>query len=1753
MNAKRTALSTIIVLAAVVAPLVVAYEPAPGGDLIDQFASPISLGRSGAPPMQESVSGDTINPAASALKQRTHLDASYLSIVSDGSVRGHAANIGAAFPYPVGVFSGSLSFMSVDETAINLGQRVGVSLGFSKDLYPRLLFGAGLRGRYGSNEGESGFAGGLDLGVINTIGAVGPLRDVSWGLAVTQMGNGLALGYPSASPAPFTPALSASATVVDTDSFDLGATFRLTAPTFQSVTAHATLAAKLFDRVSIAGGWDFNAAETGASNLPSLSLTYHARTDLKTTEGFVAEQGWARSEIDVHGAFAPLYDDVYAAGLGLNAALGVVDEDPPSVGVDYTEERYLSPNNDGASDELLLPIDITDERYVKGWALSIYDESGALVQTIENKEQREENVTFRNVLDRLFYVKQGVDVPPEVRWDGRTAEGGLAPDGRYTFTVSAFDDNANAAVTDSFTVTIDATPPAVAIVEPDDPDDLIFSPNGDNNKDTIVVDQEGSEEDQWIVEVRDVDDRVIREERFAATRPASFEWDGRDDQGALVPDGVYSVTSSSVDRAENRGAATLANIIVNTEPTPLGLTVDRSEISPNGDGVSDALTLTPDVPVKEGIRTWQYVIIDANETAVRTIQSNSETPESWEFDGRADDGSRLPEGRYVAEFSVRYNNGNNPVVQSPRLTVDVTPPFASVRPDVEVFSPNGDGRIDAVTFAQVADAIRAWTGTIRDSQGTVVRSFQWSGEPLATLPWDGRDDKNEQLPDGTYRYVLSGRDVAGNLTETAPAAVRLDTRETPVFVSTGTEAFSPNGDGRKDRISIFPELADRRGVTGYSVAILDANNEPVASIERRNAPPDDVEWDGRLPGGRIIPDGEYQVSLVVDYLHGNRPGAVSAPFTVDTVAPTASFSLGDTLFSPDGDGNKDVIAIEQSSSAESSWTMEVVASNGTVVRTVVASGTLQPTEWDGTDDSGNQVPDGPYRYRLRSVDESGNPFETVSAPFTVDTAPVAVRLTQSETAFSPNGDDIKESVTITPVATSDDEVDSWSIRIAGEDDETVLEREFTGGLIPFEWRGETERGRAPDGEYRVLVVTRFSKGNIELASTRRPIVLDTQAPTATVAINGDVFSPNGDGNLDTLRIDQETSIEQRWAATISDASGNLVRGYDWIERPEATILFDGLAEGRRRLPDGTYTYELFSTDEAGNTGGSGPRSFEIVTTDTPLELVADTAAFSPDGDGRLDSVVLTPRAGSTVGITRYALAVTDAADDIVFERSGTRLPDAFDWNGRTGTGTGGTLPDGTYTASLSLTYRHGNAPVARSIPILLDTAAPDVSVRADAAIFSPNGDGQRDTVTISQTSENADGWRATIVNDDGDVVRRFGWPDRVATVVWDGTDEAGNRVPDRTYTYEVAGEDVAGNRSSASVASIRVDTRPVRLYVTVAERAFSPNGDGVLDSLPVRLINTRPDGVEYRTVEFVGADGTVARTFRAEESPAREELTWDGRTRTAVAADGLYRVRFRAAYDNGTIAEALSPPVRIDTVGPDLAATVRGLPFSPDNDGLNDELSIDLSVSDESAIEEWIFAVNDRNARPFQIFEGSGTPRDNLIWDGRSQRGELVISAEDYPYLFTAVDAVGNSSSETGLIPVDILVIRDGDRLKVQISNINFEPNSPELQLDVGSEAGRKNVAVLDRLVEVFDKYESYAIRIEGHAVNVTGTDREEREELQPLSLARAQTVRGALVERGMEPDRISTLGRGGTEPLVPHGDLENRWKNRRVEFILLR
>jgi hypothetical protein len=97
----------------------------------------------------------------------------------------------------------------------------------------------------------------------------------------------------------------------------------------------------------------------------------------------------------------------------------------------------------------------------------------------------------------------------------------------------------------------------------------------------------------------------------------------------------------------------------------------------------------------------------------------------------------------------------------------------------------------------------------------------------------------------------------------------------------------------------------------------------------------------------------------------------------------------------------------------------------------------------------------------------------------------------------------------------------------------------------------------------------------------------------------------------------------------------------------------------------------------------------------------------------------------------------------------------------------------------------------------------------------------------------------------------------VPKVVWDGLDEAGNRVPDGSYRWIIQSTDAAGNSGKAEVAPIRIDTRLSRLFLTMDVQAFAPNGDGRFEAINFTPMVTLKEGVSSWRFEIVDSKGNA--------------------------------------------------------------------------------------------------------------------------------------------------------------------------------------------------------------------------------------------------------------------------------------------------------
>jgi flagellar motor protein MotB len=392
--------------------------------------------------------------------------------------------------------------------------------------------------------------------------------------------------------------------------------------------------------------------------------------------------------------------------------------------------------------------------------------------------------------------------------------------------------------------------------------------------------------------------------------------------------------------------------------------------------------------------------------------------------------------------------------------------------------------------------------------------------------------------------------------------------------------------------------------------------------------------------------------------------------------------------------------------------------------------------------------------------------------------------------------------------------------------------------------------------------------------------------------------------------------------------------------------------------------------------------------------------------------------------------------------------------------------------------------------------------------------------------------------------------------LWDGRDDSGNIAPDGTYEYEVRSTDKAGNHTAVSVPGIVIDTRLTPVYIAALSKGFSPNGDGFMDTMKFSVFIVLNEDIATWSVSMVhSVAGTEATISGKGALPT--SLSWDGMIGGKSAPEGAYTAILRVAYAKGNTPTAQSFPFKLDVTPPVATITPAPDPFSPDNDGVDDELAIKLAVSDLSDIDRWDAVILDPAGHPFYKISGKGMPADRIMWNGLSDSGELVQAAEEYPFVLTVRDEFGNTGTSRVPLHVDVLVIREGDNLKVRISSITFVAETADY-LGGTPDVAEKNRQIIKRLAEILKKFPGYRIRIEGHAVMVNWEHPdlvadEQENELIPLSKARAEAIKTALVKEGLNPARITTVGIGGSQPIVPFSDLENRWKDRRVEFILMR
>ena len=1027
------------------------------------------------------------------------------------------------------------------------------------------------------------------------------------------------------------------------------------------------------------------------------------------------------------------------------------------------------------------------------------------------------------------------------------------------------------------------------------------------------------------------------------------------------------------------------------------------------------------------------------------------------------------------------------------------------------------------------------------------------------------------------------------------------------FAEKGPVYISPNNDGKQDILEVPIKIKERRYVKDWSFIIENEKGDVVRTIgnkEKRESRitfktfwkalftpksgvtvPETVMWNGIMDDGEVAPDGTYYYYMTATDDNGNSAATKKLVVIVDNTPPDVQLaqpSSGEKVF---GEGAKPVLAVKQSGSEEDEWNAVFMDSNGKVVRSYKwTSGSPLSFEWNGSDDAGAPLPDGVYSYKISATDRAGNdsnPAAITNIIYSADKPATNISISGSK-YFSPNGNGINDTIAFfvkipVPDAKSVNKLVEWAVKIT--DGKGNVVKTYSGTDNPpsrVEFDGKTDSGSdAPEGLYQAVVSAKYSNGYVPDLVKSPEFTLDKTPPVAKIKPNSLIFSPDGDGNSDTMVITQDIAANsgspvENWTGKIVDEQGKTVREFDFGSFPPDTVVWDGLDDSSSLAPNGKYKYVLSATDLAGNSSETSVSNLTLDTSKTELLLAVSPTAFNPAGaDKSKTSVKLTPVVKAGSSINEYTVEVKNDKGTTVWSQSGTSLPSSFTWNGLSSGGE--RCDDGKYVATLSTKSANGSEAKTSTQAFVIDTVPPKVSVSAPYTLFSPDGDSKKDTLPLTIESSSEEKWTANIYDSKNQVVRTYNWQGKIpAKVEWNGTDAAGNKVADGTYRIVFLSEDAAGNKGSAEIASVQVDNREAKAYITAEHDAFSPNGDNFLETQKLSLRPSLKDGVETWSVSIVSPEGNVVKSWsEKDQKDMPAEITWNGLNAEGKVAEGVFTARLKMVYAKGNEVDVSSSAFICSVTPPQLTVKTAPQYFSPDNDGENDDLYIQLKGNDVVPLKSWSFTIKDPNGKPFWSTNGKSSITERIIWDGRGKNGELVQSATDYPYTFTVTDTLGMTSTVEGKIEVDILVIRVGDVLKMAVPSIIFRQDKADFGVQVVDANGKvtkpgiteaqakNNERILKRIAQILNKFKNYTVVVEGHANSVTGTEAEETSTangnipLEPLSKERAEFVKSKLTSYGVSGDRLSAVGRGGRQPVAARGDKDNAWKNRRVEFIL--
>ncbi|HEU0018833.1 MAG TPA: FlgD immunoglobulin-like domain containing protein [Thermoleophilaceae bacterium] len=270
---------------------------------------------------------------------------------------------------------------------------------------------------------------------------------------------------------------------------------------------------------------------------------------------------------------------------------------------------------------------------------------------------------------------------------------------------------------------------------------IYFSPNGDGVRDRVRVGFDLSEPAEVSFSIIDVDGNEVREladdRELAGDRRWRFWWNGRDDDGNVVPDGVYRMRV--VRRKEGRRLDSFKEIVVDTTAPRVALRSAEPGVVDPSTGKPVAVTIRYRGPSTRGpeFRVWRTD--DGEPRIVDRFRGDDRRSGVW--NGTVIGGDYAVDGDYAFQVRVRDKAGNEalgpPGTPSAKTALPAT--GVAVR-RLTLEGPGGVVPAGSLAKLRVGPATRRFDWQlVRLGSGKVLKQGARRGGPLRVrLPDDTR-------------------------------------------------------------------------------------------------------------------------------------------------------------------------------------------------------------------------------------------------------------------------------------------------------------------------------------------------------------------------------------------------------------------------------------------------------------------------------------------------------------------------------------------------------------------------------------------------------------------------------------------------------------------------------------------------------------------------------------------------------------------------------------------------------------------------------------------------------------------------------------------------------------------------------------------------------------------------------------------------------------------------------------------------------